>query len=230
MKLDPYDERYYRQWMHEIPPLRHRERETEIDIHHTILPRTSRLQPDPKLLLSAAQPLSNPRMQVLAPHDMVLHSLAHLFLEGDPDEGLRFRDLVDVHDLLGHFGQETGFWEGLIPRAQALDLERPLFYGLRYAERLLGTSIPAVMMSDVEEAAPPAPIRALMDRLVPLAILPGHPDYPRAGLARWLIYMRAHWLRMPPLLLARHLGYKAWLRLRGPKRNVELTDLDLKQK
>ena len=47
MKIDPYDDRYYRVWMHEIPPLRHRERKTEIDLHHTILPRTSRLKPDP---------------------------------------------------------------------------------------------------------------------------------------------------------------------------------------
>ena len=31
-QIDPYDDRYYRVWMHEIPPLRHRERGTEIDI------------------------------------------------------------------------------------------------------------------------------------------------------------------------------------------------------
>jgi hypothetical protein len=28
-EIDPYDDRYYRVWMHEIPPLRHRERGTE---------------------------------------------------------------------------------------------------------------------------------------------------------------------------------------------------------
>ena len=38
----------------------------------------------------------------------------------------------------------------------------------------------------------------------------------RAGLARWLLYVRSHWLRMPPLLLARHLLRKS-LR-RGPVR------------
>jgi hypothetical protein len=57
----------------------------------------------------------------------------------------------------------------------------------------------------------------LMDRVVPLALFPVHPDQPwrRASRARWLVYVRAHWLRMPPLLLARHLGTKAWRRLRG---------------
>jgi len=245
--LDPYDERYYRVWSHEIPPLRHRERETEIDIHHTILPRTSRLKPDPALLFAAARPLpalaarsgaspdpllpADPRLQVLAPADMVLHSLVHLFLEGDPQDGLRLRDLVDAHDLLRHFGAEPDFWGSLVPRARELGLTRPLYYGLRYARRLLGADVPHAVRAAAKKAAPPAPVRALMDRLVPLALFPEHPDFPRrrAARARLLIYVRSHWLRMPPLLLARHLGYKAWLRVRRVPRKVELTQLDLKQ-
>ncbi|MBK9469980.1 MAG: nucleotidyltransferase family protein [Gammaproteobacteria bacterium] len=231
MQIDPYDDRYYRVWMHEIPPLRHRERKTEIDLHHTILPRTSRLKPDPALLLAAARPLEDPRLRVLAPADMVLHSLVHLFLEGDPVEGLRLRDLVDVRDLLDHFGQEPGFWASLVPRARELDLQRPLYYGLRFARSILGADIPAAATSGAEHGAPTAPVRWLMDWLVPLAMLPEHPDYPRrsAAVARWLLYARSHWLRMPPLMLVRHLGYKAWLRLRGVRKGVDLTQLDLKQ-
>ncbi|HQA68885.1 MAG TPA: nucleotidyltransferase family protein, partial [Aggregatilineales bacterium] len=56
---NPYDERYYREWMHEIPPLRHRERGTEIDIHHRLLPRTSRLDSDPAPLFAAARALAD---------------------------------------------------------------------------------------------------------------------------------------------------------------------------
>ena len=137
-QIDPYDDRYYRVWMHEIPPLRHRERGTEIDIHHRLLPKTSHLKSDPEPLFAAARPLADPRLRILAPADMVLHALVHLFLEGDPDEGLRLRDLVDVHDLLCHFGQEPGFWVGLGPRARALGFERPLYYGLHHAQRLFG--------------------------------------------------------------------------------------------
>lgn len=231
MQIDPYDDRYYRVWMHEIPPLRHRERGTEIDIHHRLLPRTSRLKSDPAPLFAAARPLAAPRLRVLAPADMVLHALVHLFLEGDPDEGLRLRDLVDVHDLLCHYGQEPGFWTGLVPRARELGLERPLYYGLHHAHRLLATSVPGDVLHALEDAAPPWPIRTLMDHLIRLALLPGHPDYPArlAALGRWLIYIRAHWLRMPPLLLARHLSYKAWLRLRGVRKRIDLAQLDLKQ-
>lgn len=230
-QIDPYDDRYYRVWMHEIPPLRHRERGTEIDIHHRLLPRTSRLKSDPAPLFAAAHPLTDPRLRVLAPADMVLHALVHLFLEGDPDEGLRLRDLVDVHDLLGHFGQEPGFWKGLVPRAHQLGFERPLFYGLHHAQRLLGTTIPPEVLQGLEDTAPAWPTRKLMDHLIDVALLPEHPDHPArwADLARWLIYVRAHWLRMPPLLLARHLSYKAWLRFRGARKRVDLAQLDLKQ-
>ena len=230
-QIDPYDDRYYRVWMHEIPPLRHQERGTEIDIHHRLLPKTSHLASDPAPLFAAARPLADPRLRVLAPADMVLHALVHLFLEGDPDEGLRLRDLVDVHDLLCHLGQEPGFWAGLAPRARTLGFQRPLFYGLYHAQRLLGTPIPPDVLRDLEDAAPVWPVRKLMDRLIPLALLPGHPDYPSrlAALARWLIYVRAHWLRMPPGLLARHLSQKAWLRFRGYRKRVDLAQLDLKQ-
>ena len=230
-QIDPYDDRYYRVWMHEIPPLRHRERGTEIDIHHRLLPKTSHLKSDPKSLFTAARPLADPRLQMLAPTDMVLHALVHLFLEGDPDEGLRLRDLIDVHDLLCHFGQEPGFWSDLGPRARTLGFERPLFYGLHHLQRILGTPIPPDVLRGLEDAAPVWPIRQLMNRLIPFALLPGHPDHPSswAAVARWLIYVRAHWLRMPPGLLAKHLSHKAWLRIRGFRRRVDLAQLDLKQ-
>lgn len=229
--IDPYDDRYYRVWMHEIPPLRHSERGTEIDIHHRLLPRTSRVKSNPDLLFSASQPLSDPRLHVLSPVDMVLHALIHLFLEGDPDEGLRFRDLLDVHDLFVHFGQDTAFWQALWPRARALGVTRPLYYGIHHCKSLLVTPIPEEVLLSAEQDAPVWPVRTVMNTLITLALLPEHPDYRSrwAYIARWLIYVRAHWLRMPSALLARHLAHKAWLRLRGFRKRVDLAQLDLRQ-
>jgi hypothetical protein len=231
LTIQPYDDRYYRVWMHEIPPLRHRERGTEIDLHHRILPRTSRLKSDPAPLFDAARPLEGGRLHVLAPAEMVLHSLVHLLLECDPREGLRLRDLLDVHLLLEHFGREDGFWADLVPRARQLGLERPLFYGLRFVRRFFDARIPESVLTAADEAKPHGPLLWLMDRLVALAILPGHPDHRsrKAALARSLLYLRAHWMRMPPFLLARHLAYKAYLRIRGQRGSVDLTKLDLRQ-
>ena len=90
---DAYDQRYYRQWMHELPPLRHMTRQTVLDVHHTILPLTAHLKPDPAKLWEAAVGIEGQvNFCVLAPVDMVLHSATHLFHDGELEHGLR--DLV----------------------------------------------------------------------------------------------------------------------------------------
>jgi hypothetical protein len=49
---------------------------------------------------------------------------------------------------------------------------------------------------------------------VPRALFPPHPDRPQRGVAvaRFLLYVRSLWIRMPPWLLARHLGYQLYRR------------------
>lgn len=206
-----YDDRYYRQWMHELPPMTHLQRGTTLDVHHTILPETARLKPDPRLLLAAARPLPDlPGFQVLAPADMVLHSMTHLFMNDDMGHALR--DLSDLDLLLRHFAsQEPDWWSHLTARAQALDLRRPLYWGLRCTQHLLGTPVPAAALHAVQAWAPPAPLRALMDAVWLRAIASPDPEAarPGRGAALGALYLRGHWLRMPPLLLARHLGTKA---------------------
>ena len=214
VELDDYDQQYYRRWMHELPPLRHRLRGTVVDLHHTILPETSRLKPDPAKLFANARPLEGTPFLVLAPPDMVLHSAAHAFHDGELSNSLR--DLLDLHDLLCHFGKEPQFWEVLPRRAQELDLSRPLFYALRYTQRFLATPVPPAVTAAMRSAAPPWPVRRLMDSLLDWVLLPGEQP-PRLGpsFARWLLYVRSHWLRMPPWLLAGHLLRKAHKRLQA---------------
>lgn len=210
LKLDPYDQRYYRRWMHELPPLRHRARGTVIDVHHRILPQTSRLNPDPELLWADSILLADSGLRVLSPEDMVLHCAVHLFHDGDFDHGLR--DLVDLHDLFEHFGKNPEFWPRLAGRAQVLGVARPLFYALRHTEKLLGTEIPARVLASAGVAAPPWPVKQLMDQLVGRALTPEHPDHPTTvtALARWLLYVRSHYLRMPLKLLIPHLLRKGF--------------------
>ncbi len=214
LKVDPYDQRYYRRYMHELPPLRHARRHSTIDVHHTILPETSRLRPDAAELIRGATPLrGGGPVHVLRPTDMVLHGAAHLFHDGSLDGGLR--DLVDLDDLLRHFARDPAFWDELLPRAGGLNLGRPLFYTLRYAKRFLGTPVPADALAAAGAHRPGRLALALMDRLVPAALLPVDPDRPGGGFRRWLLYVRSHWLRMPPHLLAWHLSTKGLKRLFG---------------
>jgi hypothetical protein len=216
VNLDEYDQYYYRTWMHELPPLRHRNRQTLIDVHHTILPCTGRLHPSPEKLFTLAQPLAGTRFQVLSPADMVLHSAAHAFQDGELADALR--DLFDLDDLLRHFALQPGFWEQLVERANELGLGRPLYYALAYTRQLLRTPVPRHVSEASQRWRPAWPVPGVMDALVTRALLPEHPDQARTGIswARRMLYLRSHWLRMPPLLLARHLLRKSLRRGHRP--------------
>lgn len=210
--MEEYDLRYYRQWMHEIPPLQHPERETPIDLHHTILPLTARAHPDAAALLAASLPLADPRLRVLAPADMVLHSAVHLF---NDEVGKPLRDLFDLHDLLRYFGAHDGFWDELLRRAHLHGLERPLYYTLRETRRLLGTPWPAHVEKAVAAFAPSPSIAPLMSWLFREHFEPEPPETRRlTAVAEFALYLRSHWLRMPMPMLMRHLSIKAVMRMR----------------
>lgn len=226
IKQDVYDEQYYRQWMHELPPLRHEGRGTVIDVHHTIAPLTSRLKLDAAKLIAAARPVDD-MFSVLAPADMTLHSSVHLFHDGDLSGGLR--DLYDIHELLTDFGADAEFWPGLVARAGELGVGRPIFYACRYAKVLLGTYIPPETEAGLQAFAPPALTLALMDRLAVEALVPDSLFHPRSGrgAACFIMYLRSHWLRMPPLMLARHLGNKAIRRWKHPLKSAPVPEANL---
>jgi Uncharacterised nucleotidyltransferase len=205
-----YDQRYYRKWMHELPPFEHIRRDTILDVHHNLLPETARLKPKAELLLAAAVPVAGePGVQVLSPPDMVLHSMTHLIHNDELSHGLR--DLSDMDVLLRHFGAAPHFWDQLPERAEQLDLRRPLYYGLRYASRILATPIPTRILERTAQWAPTLPVRSLMDWLWLRALRPRHSSAAASftPAALFMLYVRAHWLRMPPLLLFYHLAVKA---------------------
>lgn len=210
---DAYNERYYRQWMHEIPPMKHVQRGTVIDVHHTITPPTSRFKVDGAQLLERIEAVDDRGdLFVLAPVDMVLHSAVHLFQEGEFDHGLR--DLLDLNDLLGHFSKKPEFWDALFARAKELGLGEPLFYVLHHTRRLFGTGVPEGLRHELQAIQPNWLTRRVMSALLNLALRPHHPscDGSFSDVARGLLYVRSHHLRMPWYLIIPHLARKAWMR------------------
>lgn len=208
---DSYNQRYYRQWMHEVPPLRHVQRGSVIDLHHTIAPPTSRFKVDAARLLERVRPVGTSGLFVLGPEDMVLHSAVHLYQESEFDHGLR--DLLDLRDLLLHFGREPAFWPALLARARELRLEEPLFHLLHQARRLFGLRLPAEAEAALAARLGRGPGPSLVAALLGHALRPNHPscDSPTARLARWMLYVRSHWMRMPLHLLLPHLVRKAYM-------------------
>lgn len=207
---DSYDQRYYRTWMHELPPLRHVTRGTMLDVHHTITPPTSRAAVDADKLFAAARPIdAGQNLLVLSPVDMVLHSAAHLFQEGEFDHGLR--DLVDFDDLLRDFGRDLAFWPSLADRAAELGLGRPLYYAMQHARRILSTSVPGEFAAALDRYRPGPLAGRAMAASLRIALKPDHPACNGyfTPLARGFLYLRAHYLRMPLNLLVPHLVRKA---------------------
>jgi hypothetical protein len=196
VKEDAYDDLYYRRWMHELPPLIHRERDRMIDVHHTILPLTARPRPDAAALVEASLPLES-GLRILSPVDMVVHAAAHLFADGDLAGGLR--NLWDIDRLLRDFGEDDGFWEELDARARRHGLATAVRRAARLAENLYGTPVPTGWAA-----------RSTGDFLLKARLLARDGwGRERRPLLRFAFYVRSHALRMPPLMLARHLWTKA---------------------
>lgn len=192
VKPDPYDDAYYRRWMHELPPLIHRTRDRMIDVHHTILPPTARPTPDAALLIADAVPLGN-GLAVLSPADMVTHAAAHLFADGDLQGGLR--NLWDIDRLVREF-DDSGFVDRLSVRAERHDLTGATARALRLAKQIFATPL---------DGFTPVASDALFARR-----LLARDDWGRLRHkgTEFGFYVRSHWLRMPPVMLARHLWTK----------------------
>ncbi|GBH29645.1 nucleotidyltransferase domain-containing protein [Sphingobium xenophagum] len=185
VKDDPYDDAYYRQWMHELPPMIHATRDRMIDVHHTILPLTARQTPDAVAMIADAVPVDE-GLFVLSPEDRVVHAVAHMLADGDLQGGLR--NLWDIHHLLADTDPDIlatrAARHGLTPHVRQAQRLAAAFYG-------------------------PGARLTLWDRLIRARLLA------RDGWGRetckalvFAFFLRSHWLRMPPLMLARHLWTK----------------------
>jgi Uncharacterised nucleotidyltransferase len=188
-----YDDVYYRRWMHELPPLIHKDRDRMIDVHHTILPLTARPRPDAEALIAASVLLEN-GLRILSPADIVVHAAAHLFADGELAGGLR--NLWDIDRLLREF-DSPDFRRTLDEHARLHQLAGPVARALRLSHRLYGTPVAAGRLG-------------FSDRLFEARLLARNGwGQERRRLLRFAFYLRGHWLRMPPLMLARHLWIKA---------------------
>lgn len=206
-----YDEHYYREWMHELPPLQHGDRGALLDVHHNLLPRTSPLCPDARLLWPPSVALPGCGLRVLAPADMTLHSIVHGFFGGEFTNG--WRDVLDVHELVTEFAAaDPAFWDALEARTREFGFARPAWYALDTAARMLGTQVPPALLGRLARAAGSGVGATLVRAAIRRTLLPALPPRFSERCALHLLYLRSHWVKMPPLMLARHLWTKFRMR------------------
>lgn len=198
-QVSAYDQKYYRNWMHEVPPMEHVRRHTTVDLHHAIIPPVSRFAFDPKLLRESAVEVS-PGLFVLSPADRCLHSVAHAFLEGVSAKALR--DLYDIARLMRqHFSTNTAR-QALFSRANQLGLGAILSAALEASEALYGAD---------EKRRTPKSVRA---RFLTLAAQNAiQPTTLLGTLMEQLLLAHSHWMKMPVGILVPHLLRKSWLRM-----------------
>lgn len=210
-EIDEYNESYYRRWMHELPPMVNLKTGVSLDVHHRLLPKTCRLELKPEDLCINPTLSAKNGVQVLEDEDLLLHSMTHLFFEGEFGNG--FRDLLDIYWLLNEFSNKPGFYERLLSAAERMGVSRILFYSIRYSALHLGVSVPEAFSTALLRHSPGKLHLTLMDFCYSRALLPVHPNTEDkfSGLARGLLYLRSHWLRMPLRLLIPHLCHKAFI-------------------
>jgi len=209
---DAYDQRYYRQWMHEVPPLRQIHRGAMLDLHHALTPLTARYQADTAEVFAMACPATAlPEVLVLAPTDQILHAAMHLFAEGECDAALR--NLYDIVELLRHFASvEADFHDRLVTRAYQVGLARPLFLAIHFVRRTFGMAGLDHVESALAKARPKYLALGALEAIYEPIFQGIHPSVRRPGfaLASQALFLRGHWLRMPLRLLLPHLTRKAW--------------------
>jgi hypothetical protein len=198
--VNAYDAAYYRNWMHEVPPMAHVRRQTVVDLHHAINPPISRYYIDPGQLFADLITIS-PGVFVLSPADRTIHCALHLLQEGEPRKLLR--DLYDLFLLIEqHHAGANGF-AALMARATALNVAKPVTIAANAALAIFG-----------EIRAGQSDKPAGLTKAVRRAALDAHnePKLFNGVSATWVL-AHSHWMKMPLGILVPHLLRKSWSRL-----------------
>lgn len=209
-RISAYDDRYYREWSHELPPLRRAAHPLEVDLHRSITPVVGRIRPDLDALFRDILPIADSRWWVLSPIDRIIHATIHLFQDSDLNDG--FRHLLDISNLIEQHIVPSGQWQALLERASLHDAVSPLLHALHFCHAWLGMEVPSGLRDRKQASAGVELTRWVFARTA-LPHLPDRAPGFQLQAATWLGLARYHLLRMPPNLLVKHLAIKGLRRL-----------------
>ena len=202
-EIDDYDEQYYRQWAHEIPPMAHSSRETILDLHHNIVPPISGRAPDMSAFLTGA--VRTASGYILRPAALTLHSIVHLFLNEDIPHGVR--DIHDIYMLLTEFSNET-YWQDLFSLAKEVNFITELKLAILVTNKLFDYEFKLPAGLTIEYSKKENWLAAIYVK----ALGPKHylTSNTVKALSLALVYVRGHMQKMPLTILIRHSAFKLW--------------------
>lgn len=201
--LDDYDDKYYREWSHEVPPLQHGNRGTVLDLHHNLVPPVSGKAIDINLFLNAAA-IEHNGVMVLTDAGMFFHSAIHLLF--NDDFSASFRDMTDLRLLVS--GQNDNFFETLFEIHKVAGFEKESFMALLLLKEEYDVLLPDWVITHILQS--PIKITNFELALLQRVVGPKH-QLLREGEQSFnhvLAQARGHYLKMPPHILVFHSSMK----------------------
>ncbi|MFC3121984.1 nucleotidyltransferase domain-containing protein [Agaribacter flavus] len=225
-EVTDYDDKYYRKWAHEIPPMSHGKRGTIIDIHHNIVPLISKVAPNVNKLLNHAVNLGD-GIWVLSPAAQFVHSAIHLFRNEEFDSA--FRDLTDLHIMLKAGGAE--FEQAIIEVAEEIGFSKEAALAFHFVAELDSSAVNANGAASAFIKA--NPISSVDKYIFSRVLFPQHPflEASQTPFRGFLALLRGHLQKMPLHILTYHLFVKLcrWLAESVAGKHI-FTPLDENQK
>lgn len=220
---NPYDQLYYRLYMHELPPLRHKKRGSVLDVHHGILPPTHRMHVNTQALIDDAIPLTDAAQAGfyrLNDLDQFIHAAIHHLIDGQFDMGPRA--IVELLDLFDDVKNDV---EGLMDRAAHIGAIKAAAYALLLINTVQPNSVPASLVGPLKQHISVSVLVAFKCQLAPNC------PFVTKKLSAFLLYCRSHFLRMPFGMLMKHFAAKIgrsirqkWLIYRTKKKRNSLQE------
>lgn len=204
-ELDDYDEHYYRQWAHEIPPMSHSSRGTVLDIHHNLVPPVSGKHIDIENFISSYSENID-GVTVLKEPAKFFHSAIHLFFNDDMTSA--FRDMTDLY-LMCRF-QPSSFFDELLRIVDDYGFEKECMLALYFLQTRYDVVFPKRVLTRLDKFKKNANRWELS--LLARLIEPKHKLLVQgeSSLLQFVGEMRGHWLKMPVHVLIYHTGMKFW--------------------
>jgi hypothetical protein len=211
-KVSEYDNNYYREWSHEIPPMFQIHRGTVLDLHHNILLPISGREVDVELLTKNCQ-LIEGSYTVLSYPATILHSIVHLIINEDLSNG--YRDVLDITALIKE-NNSPEFWQEIISLSSTLGFNNELYIALSLSERYANLAIPSNVWLNFSKQKNNHKLNFLLNHVYYFALQPHSPAIQtvKHKLAISVAYFLGHLQKMPLKVLIPHLLTKSFFSIR----------------
>ncbi len=176
-KLSAQDRRYFRRWLHELPPLKHPYRRVEVDVHFRLLPVSDPKSFDVGEFIDRSVKVADSPFYILDPVDRVLHTIVNLARTGEFCRA--YRDLWDLRCMLQCGAAESAGdsspafdWDELVHRTQQVKLGNSVGTVLLLASDLVQLSVPDGICRQLTGNQPNRVRRGWMYRIMRRAAVP----------------------------------------------------------